>query len=196
MTQTSDTPARLIDAATRQFAARGYPGVSIASVAQELGLTKQALLHHFGTKDRLYEAVLDRLGDRIMAALGDTGDIVKAFDHLLDHAGANPDDAALIARELLDHAARAETGRQWFLIPFLNRLTALARGARPDFTDAEALAEVYAHLGALLTYVVSEPTLRGIYGKKALRELHAALRKVLRKQAKRRFLAKKTARKA
>ena len=195
MTQPTDTPARLIDAATRQFAARGYPGVSIASVAQELGLTKQALLHHFGTKDRLYQAVLDRLADRIMAALGDTGDIVKAFDRFLDHAIANPDDAALVARELLDHDVRAETGRQWFLIPFLNRLTALARGARPDFTDPEALAEVYAHLGALLTYVVSGPTLRGVYGKKALRELDAALRKVLRKQGKRRFLAKKTGRK-
>lgn len=195
MTAPSDTPARLIAAATRQFAARGYPGTSIASVAQELGLTKQALLHHFGTKDRLYEAVLDQLTDRVMAALGDSGEIVKAFERFLDHANANPDDAALIARELLDHDARAQTGRQWFLIPFLNRLTTLARGARPDFTDAEALAEVYAHLGALLTYVVSGPTLHGVYGKKALRELHAALRKVLRKQAKRRFLAKKTARK-
>ncbi|MDA0962639.1 MAG: TetR/AcrR family transcriptional regulator [Proteobacteria bacterium] len=195
MTQSSDTPTRLIHAATRQFAARGYAGASIASVAQELGLTKQALLHHFGTKDRLYEAVLDGLADRIMAAIGDTDDVVKTFERFLDHAGAHPDDAALIARELLDQDARAETGRQWFLIPFLNRLTALARGTRPDFTDAEALAEVYAHLGGLLTYVVSGPTLRGVYGKKALRELDAALRKVLRKQAKRRFLAKKTGRK-
>ena len=189
----TETPARLIAAATRQFAARGFPGASIASIAQDLGLTKQALLHHFGTKEALYAAVLEGLSNRIMAALGDTSDPVKAFDRLHDHGMAQRDDMALLARELLDHDRRAETGRQWFLIPVLNRLTALTRAARPDLTQAEALAEVYAHLGALTFYIVSEPTLRGVYGKKVMRGLDEALPKALRKQAKRRFLGKKPA---
>ena len=36
-----------LDAAEALFAERGFYGVSIAAIAEQLGLTKQALLHHF-----------------------------------------------------------------------------------------------------------------------------------------------------
>ena len=41
------TREKLLDAARAQFADRGIYGVSIAQIAGELGLTKQALLYHF-----------------------------------------------------------------------------------------------------------------------------------------------------
>ncbi len=64
-----DTPAELIAAATRLFAARGFYGVSIAAIAEELGITKQALLHHFGNKEKLYSAVLEGIAARFDEAL-------------------------------------------------------------------------------------------------------------------------------
>ena len=47
-----DTRERLLDQAESLFAERGFYGVSIAAIANELGLTKQALLHHFGSKGK------------------------------------------------------------------------------------------------------------------------------------------------
>ena len=52
-----DTRERLLDQAEPLFAERGFYGVSIAAIASELGLTKQALLHHFGSKEKLYGEV-------------------------------------------------------------------------------------------------------------------------------------------
>ena len=50
-----------LDAAEALFAERGFYGVSIAAIAEQLGLTKQALLHHFKSKAQLYGDVLHRI---------------------------------------------------------------------------------------------------------------------------------------
>jgi AcrR family transcriptional regulator len=50
------TRARLIDAAIERFAADGL-GASFAAVAADVGVTKGALYHHFGSKEGLVEAV-------------------------------------------------------------------------------------------------------------------------------------------
>ena len=50
------TRARLIDAAIERFAADG-PSVSFEAVARDVGVTKGALYHHFGSKDGLVEEV-------------------------------------------------------------------------------------------------------------------------------------------
>ena len=59
-----DTREQLLESATRLFAARGFYGASLANIADELGLTKQALLHHFGRKEKLYAEILSRIGER------------------------------------------------------------------------------------------------------------------------------------
>ena len=48
------TRERLLDAATRVFAAKGYRGAAVDDVAEEAGLTKGAVYAHFRTKEALY----------------------------------------------------------------------------------------------------------------------------------------------
>jgi TetR/AcrR family transcriptional regulator len=56
----AETKRRLLDAAEREFAAKGYAGARLRDVAQAAGV-QQALIHHyFVDKDGLYRAVLDR----------------------------------------------------------------------------------------------------------------------------------------
>ena len=43
------TRAKILDGAKRLVMTQGFAGTSIAAIASELGLTKQALLHHFGS---------------------------------------------------------------------------------------------------------------------------------------------------
>lgn len=71
------TRERLVDIATRQFAANGYDGTSIDAVLDEAGVSRGSLYHHFRGKDALFEAVLEavevRVGEATLAAVADAG---------------------------------------------------------------------------------------------------------------------------
>ncbi|SFS16826.1 transcriptional regulator, TetR family [Microbacterium sp. cf046] len=56
--KTEATRAAIIDAALEVFADGGFRSGSLRDVAIKVGLTEPALLHHFGTKSGLLEAVL------------------------------------------------------------------------------------------------------------------------------------------
>ncbi|WP_205695801.1 TetR/AcrR family transcriptional regulator [Conexibacter sp. SYSU D00693] len=66
-----ETRARLIEAAIARFAQDGL-GASFEAVGADVGVTKGALYHHFGSKDGLVEAVykeaINRHAERAMAA--------------------------------------------------------------------------------------------------------------------------------
>jgi AcrR family transcriptional regulator len=57
----ADVRDRSVAAATRLFAAQGFEATSIQAVADEVGVTKQAVLHHFASKELLRHAVLDAI---------------------------------------------------------------------------------------------------------------------------------------
>ena len=51
------------------FAAAGYGATSLDALAAALGLSKQTILHHFGTKEGLLVAVVDRSAGELREAL-------------------------------------------------------------------------------------------------------------------------------
>lgn len=55
-----ETARRLIDAATTLFAARGSRSVSLADVGRLAGYSSGIVSHHFGSKQRLLAAVVER----------------------------------------------------------------------------------------------------------------------------------------
>ena len=57
--------ATLVDAAFDVFALKGYQRLSIRRIAEAIGTSHTALLHHFGSKDSLFEAVLARREERL-----------------------------------------------------------------------------------------------------------------------------------
>ena len=50
----------ILDAATTVFATHGYSGGSLRDIARQLDLSLTSVVHHFGTKYELLEAVLER----------------------------------------------------------------------------------------------------------------------------------------
>ncbi|MEM8920599.1 MAG: helix-turn-helix domain-containing protein, partial [Pseudomonadota bacterium] len=124
-----NTREQFLDAAEMLFAERGFYGVSIAAIGTELGLTKQALLHHFGSKEKLYGEVLGRISDRFDAITTQTSaasDPTEAFvAYFIELYGASleePHQTRLLMRELLDNRRRADTAGTWYLKPFLEHL--------------------------------------------------------------------------
>lgn len=54
-------PERLVDAATRLFAERGYPATSVQEIADAAGVTKGGLYHYFRSKAELLHEIYRRL---------------------------------------------------------------------------------------------------------------------------------------
>lgn len=50
---TTTTPERILQAASRLFAQRGYHGTSTRDIAQEVGIRQPSLFHHFANKRRI-----------------------------------------------------------------------------------------------------------------------------------------------
>ncbi len=63
------TQDRILDAALRAFASRGFEATSLDSVAAEVGVTKQTILHYFRSKDQLLDAVIDAAGASLVGTL-------------------------------------------------------------------------------------------------------------------------------
>ena len=75
--RTAQTRAALIAVARRLFGAEGFAAVGAERVAQEAGMTRGALYHHFTDKADLFAAVLDQVEAEIALRVADS---VAGFD--------------------------------------------------------------------------------------------------------------------
>lgn len=169
-----ETRERLLVAARRHFAAKGFYGASIAEIARELGFTKQALLYHFKRKEDLYAEVLRSISDDLLALVRavrrrpDTPE--RQFEDLFLRLSATVREdqlsARLLVRELLDNRSRADIVRDWYLKPFLDGTVAILREVK-GFQDVETpvlFCIVYQLLGSIEYFAISSATLQNMYG--------------------------------
>src|SRR5699024_9315488 len=59
----------ILDGAAEMFAEHGYHGSSLRDISQHIGISHSGMLHHFGAKDVLLDAVIDRMEEHAQAAL-------------------------------------------------------------------------------------------------------------------------------
>lgn len=57
----------ILDAASRAFGECSYSAVSIDQIAEQAGVAKGAIYHHFASKNVLFEAVLEQVSTAILA---------------------------------------------------------------------------------------------------------------------------------
>lgn len=60
---------QVLAAATEEFGRRGYEATTVAAIAARVGVTKPLLHHYFGSKQDLYLACLNPVGDRLLHAV-------------------------------------------------------------------------------------------------------------------------------
>ena len=166
----TDTPQdRYIAIARQSFAKAGYHGVSLAQLARKAGVSKQAFLHFFASKEKLYAAVLNKLSQDLCQEIAlyecarPEDQLVAYFQAFARRSLKAPNDAHLVIYALLMAEPDA---KQWPLKPYLEALTDLGmsteawRGGNRNLLRAE----IFAILGSLQYVAISETTLNGLYG--------------------------------
>jgi AcrR family transcriptional regulator len=86
------TRARLLNAAYAEFVERGLAGARVDRIATAAAANKQAIYAYFGSKDALFDAVLDARLQVLADLVPFTPDDLPAyvgglFDHLVAHPG-------------------------------------------------------------------------------------------------------------
>src|SRR5438034_5463702 len=62
--------ARIVEAATSEFAARGFKGASMDAIAARTHTTRALINYYFGSKEKVYLAVLEQVYGEIREAEG------------------------------------------------------------------------------------------------------------------------------
>ncbi len=140
----------ILDRAAGLFAQRGFAKTSVQDVAAAVGLSKAGLLHHFASKDALYEAVLahaQEVGRRVVdqvahLPLGAERDR-RAVEVLVDVALAHPGIVALMLAPASQSGGDAEEP------PAAHAEALSAFGVTPDTEDQERVVRVIGALAAL-----------------------------------------------
>jgi TetR/AcrR family transcriptional repressor of nem operon len=110
MTGIPSSREKILDVAEALFARRGYAGVGLRQVADQVGLGKSSLFHHFPSKRHLYgevlERVLRRIGEAIDPVLAAANDPVLRLERtigaLVDALAEVPTTARLLLRALFE----------------------------------------------------------------------------------------------
>ncbi|MBU8818577.1 TetR/AcrR family transcriptional regulator [Mycolicibacterium goodii] len=72
--QGEDSRALILDATERLMATRGYAATSISDIRKACGLPASSIYWHFGSKDGVLAAVMERGAERFFAAIPTEGD--------------------------------------------------------------------------------------------------------------------------
>ena len=119
---------RILEAARGEFAEHGY-AARLQDIAERAGLTHPTLLYHFGTKERLYAAVIEQamldwaaMTSRAVSAAPPGFDRVAALvDAGMEFFATHHDFVVIWRREAIEGGGRLEDAMAEHMRPFLDR---------------------------------------------------------------------------
>jgi TetR/AcrR family transcriptional regulator len=158
----ADSASRILEAARGEFALRGFPAARLQDIAERAGLTHPTLLYHFGTKERLYAAVIEQAMEdwaavtslAVARAPGGFARVAALIDAGLEFFASHHDFVVIWRREAIEGGGRLEQAIAEHMRPFFDRAVAFLRseveaGRLRDHDPTELMQLVY---GAVMTY--------------------------------------------
>lgn len=128
----SERRIQIVEVATHLFAQHGFGGVTMAMLAGECGVTEPALYRYFDSKEKLYEAVLTSLKDRLnideaiagFAALDDIDELLFGVArYIVETYGTNTELSRLLLLSALEGHPLAKRAFDDLRTPYVQFLT-------------------------------------------------------------------------
>ena len=110
----------ILEAAEREFLAKGFAGARTTSIAEAAGVTHALLHYYFRTKEQLFDRILDEklrlMGQTVLAAFGRQKlplleRLKEGIEPHFDFIAANPDLPRFIVNEVFSRPERYEAMR-------------------------------------------------------------------------------------
>lgn len=128
----------IIAAATKLFAAQGVDATSVQAVADVVGVTKQAILHHYPSKEHLRQAVLgaivahwnEALPRLLLAAAASEDRFEAVFGELHAFFAEEPNRARVVLREVLDRPVEMKKLMRGPVKPWLDAVAEYVRAGQ------------------------------------------------------------------
>lgn len=164
------TRDRLIAAAESLFARRGYAGTSIRDLGDALGIAASSVLHHVGSKRRLYAAVLDRIAASVGTVVKGVEDVPAAdglarfAERMLLWAELHPDYIQILLRESMENPDRLGGAHRLPLADFMRRAWAIAGHAVGRRAGLHSDMLLVAVIGAVTYFQIALPTIAALRG--------------------------------
>lgn len=141
------TAERVLDAAEPLFAEHGYAGTSLRDIADAVGLRIPSLYNHFGSKEVLYAAVLDRglapvlamLDAAVAAAPTERLEPAQLIDAVMAVIALHPHLPRLLLQETLSGGRRLTPVLRDRIAPIFEKAHQTVRASDPaaDWSDEE-----------------------------------------------------------
>jgi AcrR family transcriptional regulator len=104
-----DTRLRILKAALEVFATEGYEGASTRTLARQAGVNLPAIQYYFGSKEGLYQAVIDHIAETMESRMAPvTAEIREA----LANGTPSPQDLLSLLHRMLDAFVALITDRE------------------------------------------------------------------------------------
>jgi AcrR family transcriptional regulator len=116
------TRARILSAALKEFAAKGFAGARVDVIARRADINKRMLYHYFGNKEKLFRAVLrQKIAERRASATSLSGDPAERLPFWFKTACDDADWIRLLewealqsdGQKVIDEKERIAIGADW-----------------------------------------------------------------------------------
>jgi len=167
-----DSRARILAAATAEFALRGFAATTVDRIAAHARFNKAMIYYHFGSKQGLYRAVLrdifTTMGDRLVRIADEPLPPDQKLDRFVaafvTEGTARPELAPIVLREVAEGGRRLDEQTYALMLRIVRTVTGIVDEGRAagHFADVDPILLYLTTVWPIMVYLATTPIRRAI----------------------------------